>query len=244
MDIRFTGKRILVTGAGKGIGRDLVKALVQGGATAIAVSRTEEDLISLKEECPSIETVCVDVGDWNETRVAIQKVLPIDALVNNAAIAEIHPMLEVTPESFDRQFNINVKAVVNVSQVVVEDLKRRNVGGSIVHVSSQASQAALDGHLVYCGTKGALDIMGKVMALELGPLNIRVNCVNPTVVMTAMGRANWSDPVVAGPMLAKIPLGRFSEVGEVVNGILFLLSDQASMITGATLPIDGGYLAT
>jgi len=183
----------------------------------------------------------VDVADWNDTRVAIQKVLPVDGLVNNAAIAEINSFLDVTPESFDRQFNINVKAVVNVSQVVVEDLKRRNVGGSIVHVSSQASQAALKDHLVYSGTKGALDIMCKVMALELGSSNIRVNCVNPTVVMTAMGKIGWSDPEKAGPMLEKIPLGRFSEVEEVVHGILFLLSDQASMINGVTLPIDGGF---
>ena len=81
-------------------------------------------------------------------------------------------------------------------------------------------------------------------ALELGPNNIRVNAVNPTVTMTAMGKVGWSDPAKAGPMLAKIPLGRFAEVEDVVNCILFLLSKKAAMVNGVTLPIDGGFLAT
>merc|ERR1719370_2454787 len=108
--------------------------------------------------------------------------------------------------------------------------------GSIVNVSSQASQAALTDHTIYCGTK--------VAALELGPKKIRVNAVNPTVTMTAMGKVGWSDPAKAGPMLAKIPLGRFAEVEDVVNCILFLLSEKAAMVNGVTLPIDGGFLAT
>ncbi|KAG8565096.1 hypothetical protein GDO81_012711, partial [Engystomops pustulosus] len=93
-------------------------------------------------------------------------------------------------------------------------------------------------------TKGALDMMTKVMALELGPKKIRVNCVNPTVVMTDMGRANWSDAQKAAPMLNRIPLGRFAEVDDVVHSVLFLLSDKSAMITGACLPVDGGFLVT
>ncbi|CAG7731794.1 unnamed protein product, partial [Allacma fusca] len=228
---------------GRGIGRDLVKALAKGGATVIALTKTQANLDSLKAECPSIETVCADVGNWDETREAVKSVLPIHALVNNAAIAEVAPFLQTTPESFDRQFNINVKSILNVSQVVAQDMIDRKAGGVIVQVSSQASQAALKDHVVYAGTKGALDIMAKIMALELGEHNIRVNCVNPTVVMTDMGRVAWSDPVKGGQMLARIPLGRFAEVEEVVNAILFLLSDQSSMINGVILPIDGGFLA-
>merc|ERR1712154_207026 len=99
--------------------------------------------------------------------------------------------------------------------------------GSIVNVSSQASQAALADHTIYCGTKGALDMITKVAALELGPHKIRVNAVNPTVTMTPMGKVGWSDPGKAGPMLAKIPLGRFAEVEDVVSCIIFLLSEGA-----------------
>lgn len=243
MDIQFTGKRILVTGAGRGIGRDLAKALAKGGATVIALTKTQSTLDSLKSEVPSIETMCVDVGNWEETRAAVKSVLPIHGLVNNAALGESVPFLQASPDSFDKLFNVNVKSILNISQVVAQDMIDRKSGGVIVQVSSQASQAALKDHVIYAGTKGALDIMAKVMALELGPHNIRVNCVNPTVVMTDMGRDGWSDPVKASTMLSKIPLGRFAEVEEVVHAILFLLSDQSSMINGVTLPVDGGFLA-
>ncbi|XP_046662831.1 D-erythrulose reductase-like [Homalodisca vitripennis] len=103
--------------------------------------------------------------------------------------------------------------------------------------------AALKDHVVYCGTKSALDSVSRVMALELSPHNIRVNTVNPTVVMTDMGRVGWSEPAKANEMLRKIPLGRFAEVDEVVNTILFLLSDVAPMVNAVTLPVDGGFLA-
>eukprot|EP01137_Pigoraptor_chileana_P019742 Opistho-2@81189 len=116
-------------------------------------------------------------------------------------------------------------------------------GGSIVNISSQASQRPLVNHTAYCASKGALDQLTRVMALELGPHNIRVNCVNPTVVMTDMGRLGWSDPAKAGPMLSRIPLNRFAEVSDVVNATLFLLSDRSGMVHGCMLPVDGGFLA-
>jgi len=102
--------------------------------------------------------------------------------------------------------------------------------------------AALKDHTLYCGTKAALDMISRVMALELGKHKIRVNCVNPTVVMTEMGKLGWSDPFKADPMLAKIPMGRFAEVEDVVNSVMFLLSDKSAMINGAALPVDGGFL--
>ncbi|XP_067005153.2 L-xylulose reductase [Anabrus simplex] len=242
MEISFATKRILVTGAGRGIGREVAKTLVKCGASVIAVCREKSLLDVLVQEVP-VTAVCVDLNDWGATHLAVKSVLPIDGLVNNAGIGIFEPFVDVKPESFDRSFNVNVKSVINVSQVVVQDLIKRKTSGSIVNVSSQASQAALKDHTVYCATKGAVDMITKVMALELGPYNIRVNSVNPTVVLTELGKAAWSDPEKAGPMLSKIPMGRFADVEEVVNAILFLLSSRASMITGVTLPVDGGFLA-
>ncbi|XP_077107509.1 L-xylulose reductase [Ranitomeya variabilis] len=244
MDISFTGHRALVTGAGKGIGRATVKALRAAGAEVIALSRSLEDLESLTSECPGVETVCVDLGDWSATEAALSNLQAVDLLVNNAGVALLQPFLEVTPEAIDRSFDVNVRAAILVSQTVARQMIKRGMGGAIVNVSSQASQVALQNHSIYCATKGALDMLTKVMALELGPKKIRVNCVNPTVVMTDMGRANWSDPQKAAPMLNRIPLGRFAEVDEVVHSILFLLSDKSTMITGSCLPVDGGYLVT
>uniref|UniRef100_A0A669D6L2 Dicarbonyl/L-xylulose reductase n=1 Tax=Oreochromis niloticus TaxID=8128 RepID=A0A669D6L2_ORENI len=210
MEASFAGKRALVTGAGKGIGRATALALARCGAKVIAVTRTQADLNSLVEECASITPVCVDLTDWGATELALQGVGPVDLLVNNAACANLQPFLEVTPDKFDQAFSVNVKAVVQVSQLVARGMKARGSGGSIVNVSSQASQCALRDHAVYCATKAALDMLSKVMALELGPHQIRVNTVNPTVVMTDMGRLGWSDPEKAKSMKSRIPLGRFA----------------------------------
>lgn len=233
----------MVTGAGKGIGRATALALVRCGAEVTAVTRTQADLDSLLQECPSIRPVCVDLADWEATEAALAGAGPLDLLVNNAACAMLQPFLDVTPDQFDKSFNINVKAVLHVSQLVSRGMKARGTGGSIVNISSQASQCALRDHAVYCATKGALDMLTRVMALELGPHQIRVNSVNPTVVMTEMGRLGWSDPEKARTMTSRIPLGRFAEVEDVVNSILFLLSDKSSMTNGVMLPVDGGFLA-
>ncbi|XP_013889582.1 L-xylulose reductase isoform X2 [Austrofundulus limnaeus] len=210
MEVSFRGKHALVTGAGKGIGRDLVLALAHGGAKVTAVTRTQADLNSLVQECPSITPVCVDLADWGATEAALKDIGPIDLLVNNAACAKLQPFLEVTQDQFEQSFSVNVKAVLQVSQIVARGMKARGSGGSIVNVSSQASQCALRDHAVYCATKGAVDMLTKVMALELGPHQIRVNAVNPTVVLTQMGRLGWSDPEKVKTMTSRIPLGRFA----------------------------------
>lgn len=101
---------------------------------------------------------------------------------------------------------------------------------------------ALTDHTLYCASKAALDAVTRNLALELGPKKIRVNSVNPTVVLTEMGRLGWSDEARAAPMLARIPMRRFAEVQEVVDAVLYLCSDRASMIHGVCLPVDGGAL--
>ncbi|CAL1282594.1 unnamed protein product [Larinioides sclopetarius] len=171
----FSGKCALVTGAGRGIGRTLSIELTRHGAHVIALSRTMEHLITLKNE------------------------------------------------------------------IVAEGMKERGNGGSIVNISSQAALVALPLHATYCASKGALDQLTKVMALELGPFQIRVNSVNPTVVMTEMGIKAWGEENKAKATKAKIPLGKFCEPEDVVKAVVFLLSDDARMITGVQLPIDGGY---
>jgi len=242
MDINFKGQRALVTGAGKGIGRSTAKMLVECGAEVIALSRTQADLDSLKEEVPTIQTVCLDLSDIKAATKKIESLGDIHLLVNNAGIAILGPFEEIKFEDFDKIFSVNVKAPLFIAQVVAKQMIARGSGGAIVNVSSQASMIALKDHTLYCSTKAAMDMFTKSLALELGPHKIRVNAVNPTVVMTDMGRIGWSDPAKAKPMLDTIPLGRFAEVEEVVHSIIYLLSDKANMITGTMLPIDGGRL--
>ena len=245
MEIRLDGKRALVTGAGKGIGREIATLLTQCGAKVVAVSRTPADLHSLASEI-GCETFAADLGDAAAAVGAAEAALasgPVDLLVNNAGISIPQAFLETTPEAFDRTMGVNVRAPMLIGQVVARALIARGKGGSIVNLSSQASMVGLTDHAAYCASKGALDQLTRVMALELGPHQIRVNAVNPTVTLTPMGAMAWGDPKKSGPMLAKIPLGRFAKPADVARAVAYLLSDSADMIHGVTLPVDGGFLA-
>jgi L-xylulose reductase len=241
MNIRFDGKRALVTGAGKGIGREIVKVLAECGAQVVAISRTQSDLDSLKAEF-GCEVIQADIGDANAAHVAAEAAGDIDLLVNNAGIARIQPFLEVTVDAFDETIAVNLRSALIISQVVARRLIARGKEGAIVNLSSQASQAAIKDHTSYGASKAGLDHLTRIMALELGPHNIRVNAINPTVILTPMGEKVWGDPAKGDPMRAKIPLGRFGRPIHVAEAVAFLLSDQASMIHGVTLPVDGGYL--
>ncbi|XP_075855962.1 carbonyl reductase [NADPH] 2-like [Microcebus murinus] len=244
MQLNFSGLRALVTGAGKGIGRDTVKALHASGAKVVAVSRTGDDLVSLSQECPGIEPVCVDLGSWEATEQALGSVGTVDLLVNNAAVSLSQPFLEVTKEAFDRSFNVNLRSVLQVSQIVVRGMIDRRAPGSIVNISSIAANVILPNLVTYSCTKGAMTVLTKAMAMELGPHKIRVNSVNPTVVPTAMSRIVWSDPEVAQKLKERHPLRKFAEVDDVVNSILFLLSDLSASTSGSSIFVDAGYLAS
>jgi NAD(P)-dependent dehydrogenase (short-subunit alcohol dehydrogenase family) len=243
MDIRFDGKRALVTGAGKGIGRVIVKVLADNGATVVAVSRAQTDLDSLKQEVPC-ETITADLTDAEAARQTAEAAGDIDLLVNNAGIAILQPFLETTVEAFDQTMAVNVRAVMVMSQVIAKNMIDRQQPGAIVNVSSQASARALADHTTYCTSKAALDHLTRMMALELGPHGIRVNAINPTVVLTPMGKRAWSDPAKGGPMLARIPMGRFAESEDVAEAVAYLLSDHANMVHGMIMPLDGGYKVT
>ncbi|KAG5864241.1 hypothetical protein JTB14_010331 [Gonioctena quinquepunctata] len=209
MEINFSGKRALVTGATKGIGRDIAIQLSKCGAKVVAIGRSKELLGSLKNEAPSIDTLQLDISNWNETEKALKNIGPIDLLVNNAGMGWLKSMLDITEEDVDSVFGVNIKALINVTKLVVQNLLDRKAPGSIVNLSSQASMVGLLHHTVYCASKGAVDSFTKAAALEYGPNNIRVNAVNPTVIMTEMGKKGWSDPKIAKPMLEKIPLRRY-----------------------------------
>ncbi|KAE9416382.1 hypothetical protein Angca_007531, partial [Angiostrongylus cantonensis] len=140
-----------------------------------------------------------------------------------------------------RQFEVNLKAPIVLAKIVADQMIRHSIRGVIVNISSQASIKPLTNHTVYCGFKAGLDMVTRCMAKELGQYGIRVNSVNPTVVMTEMGRKNWSDPNKSSDLLSQMPMGRFAEVEDVVKGVLFLLSDASAMTTGEVLPIDGGF---
>lgn len=238
----FGRRRILVTGAGKGIGRSLCRMLAARGAAVVALSRDPADLETLKAEI-GCETVAVDLADLDAGCAALSRVLPLDGLVNNAAIAPLNPALQVPQAEWDATMQVNAAAPLRLAQVFAADLIRRGAPGAIVNVSSNAAYLGVWNHVAYCMSKAALDALTRVLAVELGPHRIRVNSVNPTVTLTPMGERAWSDPAKSGPVLARIPLGRFLQPEEVAAPICFLLSDDAAMITGTCMDADGGFRA-
>jgi L-xylulose reductase len=239
----FQGRRALVTGAGKGIGREIAVFLARCGAEVVAVSRQQADLDTLIAQTGCVG-ITADLESADEARHAAEQASDIDLLVNNAGIAVLEPFLEATPEAFDRTMAVNVRAALIFGQVVARGLVRRGVPGAVVNVSSQSSSVGLPDHAAYCASKGALDQLTRVMAIELGPHGIRVNSVNPTVTLTPMGLMAWSDPARSGPMLARNPLGRFAQPLDIAQTVAYLLSDAAAMINGVMVPIDGGFLAS
>jgi len=241
--IDFRNRRALVTGAGKGIGREIATMLTRFNARVIALSRTGKDLQSLEDEI-GCETIIADLADPVSTKEAAMRAGEVDLLVNNAGIAILQPFLESTVEAWDLTVAVNLRSVVIISQVIAAQMIDRGISGSIVNISSMAAFQALEQHAAYCATKAGLDQLTRVMAVELGKHGIRVNSVNPTVVLTEMGKRAWSDPEKGGPMLKRIPLGRFAECEDIASVVCFLLSDAAGMLNGLALPIDGGFRAT
>ena len=241
------GKIAVVTGASRGIGRAIVESLIQKSVAKVhAVCIMKEELAQLQSQFPdSVVPHTVDLRNWRATEQLFESITePIDLLVNNAGIAELESLGSITEASLDRQFGVNVKALIHVMQCVSRKMLQTGSKGSIVNLSSQASHTALTDHLVYCASKAAVDGATRVAALELGPRGIRVNSVQPTVTKTAMAVNLWSEEQRLKTMLSRIPLNRLAEVQEVVNAVLFLLdNDQSSMITGVHLPVDGGVSA-
>ncbi|CAB3396654.1 unnamed protein product [Caenorhabditis bovis] len=241
----FAGRRILVTGASHGIGRELCLKLAKCGAHVFAMARNEAALKSLEKASENMRhKITIVVGDVTASEENLRRLIfpcfPLHALVNNAGVAENAPVGQIAQSMFDRTFAVNVRAPIMIGQLVAKNFVDRQIAGTIVNISSVAGIRPLENHTVYCASKAALDMVTRTMAMELGSQNIRVNSVNPTVVMTDMGIANWKDPAKRRALLDKTPLNRFAEIDEVVNATLYLLSDASSMTTGTVLPVDGG----
>lgn len=243
MNISLLAKRVLITGAGRGIGRALALRVAACGGHVIALSRTQTHLDTLKAECPSVETVTCDLGDWKATRAAVEALAPVDCLVNNAGIMFFEPFLEAREESLNSILDVNLKAAINVSQVIARGMVARGQGGVIINMSSELGLRTIQGGSFYCASKAALDHLTRVMTLELGPKGIRVNSVNPTLVKTDMSRVVWEDQATADWVKQRIPMGCFATLEDVVSATVFLLSDHAARISGVSLPVDGGAVA-
>ena len=236
----FNGRTILVTGASGGIGGATVRQLVAANAHVVASGRSEAALGALAKET-GCRSLAFDLTSEDEVRGALEG-LDLWGVVNCGGFGgEIATPMDTDIGVFDKVIAINARGALLVTKYASQSMVRLGKGGSIVNVSSQASLVALSGHISYGSSKAALDNITRVSALELGRYNIRVNSVNPTVVMTEMSAFYWGRPEIGEPFLNAMPLGRWATEDEIAAPIVFLLSDGASMITGVSLPIDGGF---
>ena len=242
MSTGFDKGPILVTGASGGIGGATVRQLVAAGAEVIASGRKVEQLTALAEET-GCRTLPFDLESHDSIRAAVEG-LDLYGVVNCGGDGgEIATPMETDIAVFDRVISVNARGALLVTKYASASMIRLGRGGSIVNVSSQASLVALRGHISYGSSKAALDNITRVSALELGQYGIRVNSVNPTVVMTPMSAWYWGRPEIEEPFLRAMPLGRWATEDEIAAPIVFLLGDGASMISGVCLPIDGGFTA-
>jgi L-xylulose reductase len=238
----FNDRVILVTGASGGIGGATVRQLVAAGAQVIASGRSESELERLAKET-GCRTLPFDLASEESVRGALEG-LDLWGVVNCGGFGgEIATPMDTDIAIFDKVISINTRGALLVTKYASQSMVRLGRGGAIVNVSSQAALAALGGHISYASSKAALDSITRVSALELGKHGIRVNSVNPTVVMTEMSAFYWGRPDIGEPFLRTMPLGRWATEDEIAAPIVFLLSDGASMITGVSLPIDGGFTA-
>lgn len=234
------GRTILVTGAGGGIGGATVRHLVAAGADVLAAGRTAESVADIVAETGA-SPVVFDLESEDEIRAGIEG-RDLYGVVNCGGWGgEIATPMDTDVAVFDKVMSVNARGSLLVIKYASREMVRVGKGGAIVNVSSQASLVGLAGHISYGSSKAALDNITRVSALELGGYGIRVNSVNPTVVMTPMSAWYWGRPDIEGPFLEQMPLHRWATEDDIAAPIAFLLGDGAAMISGVSLPIDGGY---
>lgn len=244
--MRVDGQLAVVTGAGRGIGAGCALALAEAGAEVIALARTgvevEEVAATIRSRGGSARAVVCDVTDDAAMRRHFDALERLDILVNNAGTAVPGPFLELSPGAVDTMLALNCRAAVLVAQAAARIMQRQG-SGVIINLSSTFGKNGRPRQAVYSATKHFIEGLTKSVAVELAPSGVRVVAVGPTAIDTPMTHDRLHDPAIGGDLLARIPLGRFGQVSDVVGAVVFLASPAASLITGTTLMVDGGWTA-
>ncbi|MGD2140046.1 MAG: SDR family oxidoreductase [Burkholderiales bacterium] len=248
---RLDDKAALVTGAGTGLGAAIAEAYAAAGAEVYLVGRTRTALDQMCERITSsggkASALVCDVTVDADLRAAIAALPRLDILVNNAGTNYPEPFVDVSDEHLDTMLDLNVRACFVAAQAAVrkmlEDETRADIGGSIIHMSSQMGHVGSPNRTVYCMTKHALEGLTKAMAVELAPQNIRVNSIGPTFTDTPLMRKVADTPEKLEFIMSRIPMARLATPGEIAAAAVYLASPAGAMVTGTHLIVDGGWTA-
>ena len=239
----IAGKTALVTGASSGIGAEIVRVFSDAGAGVIATGQSQERLAALSAETGCM-TIPADISTTKGCESLVAQALSlsprIGILVNSAGVALVGPVLDYSPEDWDRTMAINLRAPFLLAKGLAPGMIAHKAG-KIINISSQTGVIAAEDHAAYASSKGGLNAMTKSLMVELAPHNVQVNAICPTVVLTEMGKEIWGPPEKGDPMKAKTPLGRFGEPVEIADMALYLASPASDLVNGALMMIEGGY---
>ena len=241
----LTGKKAVVTGGGKGLGLAITTALIKAGADVYITGRDEA---ALKQTVADLGNKCTygvfDLANLADIPDFVNKLEAsfgaVDILVNNAGINLKKELIEVTDEDFDRIIKTNQSAVFTITRELTKKMIPRGKG-VVIMISSMASQYGLPKVVAYSASKSAIEGMTRAMAVELSPLGIRVNCIAPGFIETAMSaKALNNDPERKQKVLSRTPMAKLGKPSDIGNAVVYLSSDEAGYVTGVVLPIDGG----
>ena len=235
-----TDRVALVTGASRGLGYDIALALHHAGAKVVAGVR------QLPDRPAGVEAVTIDLRDLASIRAAVDAVVErhgrIDVLVNVAGIGTNHDALDATEEEWDEVLDVNLKGLFFACQAAGRYMVRAG-SGRIVNISSQAGHVGIQRHAAYSASKGGVELLTKVLALEWGPHGITVNTVAPTFVRTPGTAERLDRPEFLEDVLTRIPIGRVGTTTEVAAAVIFLASPSSGLVNGTSILVDGGWTA-
>lgn len=243
-EFSLSGKLAVVTGAASGIGAAIAEGFAAKGARVALLDMNLDAAGARAAALPEARAFACDVTDPASIARAVAEVRAamgeIDILVNSAGIVDLAPAEELADSAWSRTIAVNLTGSFLMAREVGRAMIAAGRGGRIVNLASQAGSVAIEGHVAYCASKFGIIGVTKTLALEWGRHGITVNSISPTVVLTELGRKAWDGPK-GEAMKAQIPAGRFAEPHEIAAAAVFLASDEAAMINGADLLVDGGY---
>jgi NAD(P)-dependent dehydrogenase (short-subunit alcohol dehydrogenase family) len=250
-NIDFSGKVALVTGGSRGLGKDIALEMAQKGAKVTICGRKKENLDRAVEDFHTrdldLMAVSANVGKSDQVKALMlsieEKFGRLDILINNVGTNILTPSLVEADEGlWDKILETSLKSAFLVSSQAVMLMKRVG-GGKIVNISSNAARKASRGMGIYCVAKAGLEMLTKVMAVELASEHINVNAVAPGMVRTQFSQPFWSNEGLLKEVVRAIPIGRIAETGDVVGAVMFLASSLSDFITGEVITVDGGSMA-